>query len=208
MTAAAAAKGRHMADLLGMLYGDDSGDDSGDDNSEGSEMGDDLGDLLGDLLGGRRKRGRGRKTAGSKNWLRDYAKGGGAIGVPPSAYQEYPLGFDAAVFTPAGPQAITLQATPQLACKPMRPVIIVLRSAGALAVGVNLNDVKVGQRSQFISAAPIAAETYAPTSFGVMLAGSPAGPGIIVSLFYSTTIAPPAGEQVTVQSAIICHAAA
>lgn len=194
-----------------MLYGDDSGDDSGDDNSgEGSEMGDDLGDLLGDLLGARRRRGKGRggKQAGGKNWLRDYAKGGGAIGVPPSAYQEYPLGFDAAVFTPAGPQAITLQATPQLACKPMRPVIIVLRSAGALAVGVQLNDVKVGQRSQFISAAPIAAETYAPTSFGVMLAGSPAGPGIIVSVFYSTTIAPPAGEQVTVQTAIICHAAA
>lgn len=204
-------------DLLGMLYGDDSsGDDSaGDDEAggEGSEMGDDLGDLLGDILGRRRKK-RAKSTKGKGggggekgNWLKEYARGGGAIGMPPQAFQEYPLGFDPVLFVPAGAQTARVSSNPQLACKPMRPVIIILRSAGAGGVGVNLEDCKVGQRSQFISAAPIAAETYAPTSFGVMLAGSPAGPGILVTLFYSTTIAPPAGESVSVQSAIICHAA-
>lgn len=199
-----------------MLYGDDlEGDDLEGDDLEGDEMGAGVDDLLGDILGRRRKKrarkagrgGGGKGGGGGGNWLKEYARGGGAIGMPPQAYQEYPLGFQPVLFGPATPQAVRVEATPQLACKPMRPVIIVLRSPGAGGVGVNLEDVKVGQRSQFISAAPIAAETYAPTSFGVMLAGSPAGPGIIVSVFYSTTTPPPAGEQVTVQTAIICHAA-
>jgi hypothetical protein len=65
----------------------------------------------------------------------------------------------------------------------------------------------VGQRSQFINAGSIPAETFAGQNFGVRLCADPAGPGIFVSLFYSLTTAVPAGEYVSVQSTIICRAA-
>jgi len=201
-----------MGDLLGALYGDDM---SGDDES-GEDMGDESGgvdDILGDILG-RRKRGRAGKpkgwnapsAGGKNNWLGQYIQGG-MIGAPPVTEKMYPIAFPVATFLPAGVGAQIIQANPQLACKPERPVVLVLRTAGAAAVGVNLDDIKVGQRSQFINAGSIPAETFSGANFGVRLSADPAGPGVLVSLFYSITLAVPAANTVTVQSTIISRAA-
>ena len=119
-----------------------------------------------------------------------------------------PLGLGGFTFTSATPTSVVLAARPQLAFRPERLVISVSRSAGAAAIGVFLADLKIGQRSQLVSAQELPAEAFGPSAFGVRLALDPATPGIDISAAIRITAAPGGTDTLTVIGTVIGRAIA
>jgi len=155
-------------------------------------------DVLGadDILGFRRSRG----------WRAQLRRG--APGAPAISEAMMPLGLGQVVFTSSTPTVLTLTATPQLAFRPERLVLSVTKSSGAQAIGVSVRDLRVGQRSQLVSAQSIPAEAFAPAAFDVRLALDPAMPGIVITCDVAVSAAPGSGESVTVIGALIGRAVA
>lgn len=121
----------------------------------------------------------------------------GAPGAPAIAEMMLPLGFGSYTFTAGGPTAITLTATPQLAFRGERLIISSVASDKNGSPDVNalftIDDLKVGQRSQLVSASALPASAFSAVAFGVRLAVDPCAPGILISLKISY-IGPTLGE--------------
>lgn len=110
----------------------------------------------------------------------------GAPGAPAIAEMMLPLGFGSFTFSAGGPTVVTLTATPQLAFRGER--LIISSTATTVTAGVDANslftvdDLKVGQRSQLVSASALPASAFSAVAFGVRLAVDPCAPGILISL--------------------------
>ena len=108
----------------------------------------------------------------------------GAPGAPAISEMLLPLGLGTVTFTSSTTSAV-LTATPQLAFRGER--IVLSAVAGQAFVGntldaVTVNDIKVGQRSQLVSAQNLPGSAFAATSFGVRIASDPCAPGILITL--------------------------
>lgn len=159
-------------------------------------------DLLGyDVLGDDDIEGAGDDVLGAQvnpgglrnaRWARQLRKG--APGAPAIAEMMLPLGLGSVTFAFNGPTSLTLTAAPQLAFRGERillsgfcvegnaPESVELKSCCDPLCFLAVSDIKVGQRSQLVSAAPIPGPAFAPTAFGVRTFLDPCAPGILVSV--------------------------
>jgi hypothetical protein len=179
-----------------------------DDIGQDELLGDDellLGlDELDAVLGarGRRARGGGRQALARKLGYKAALAKGAASGAPPSGAKEWPLGFPILVFTSLTGTLLNAISRPQRLHRGRRLIVTVVRSAGAAAVAVSVNQIFVGADNQMIAAQPIAAEAFGPTAVGTAMVFTPASPGIDVTIQYLTSPVP-VGESVTVQTTLI-----
>lgn len=125
-------------------------------------------------------------------------------GAPGNALRGFALGFPIATFISGGPTTIEVQASPQLAFKGARLVVVVSR-AGATSTGlVTISTFLVGQRDQRVSGGALLAEAYAPNAFQTVMALDQATPGIDIRLGFTLTGPALAGaDSVLVGSQII-----
>jgi len=220
------AEDEEMAELLGMLNameGDFPDELSGVDLGNGDALlgWDDSGDELGafNLLrryGRRRTSSRAMRTPPARSAIlrrmasiqmrkRAYVqKIAPAIpGLPAPGARNFPLGFGSFVFVNGGVTTTDLTANPQKPFKGARLVVVVNRSAGALAPLVTVNDLDVGTGNQLVSSQSLPAEGFAPQAYDVVLSLDPATPGILVVLGIGVTVAPPVGETISVSAMLI-----
>lgn len=110
----------------------------------------------------------------------------GAPGAPAISEMLLPLGLSQFTFTFGGPTSAVLTATPQLAFRGERIVLSGIGNenlVGATALdAISVQDIKIGQRSQLVSAQPLPGAAFSAVAFGVRAALDPCAPGIIVSL--------------------------
>lgn len=118
------------------------------------------------------------------------------------------LGFGRHTFVAGAVTAVQMTAFPQVPFRVDRLVMIVTRSAGAAAIGVAVNDVRVGTKSQFAGTASLPAEMFAVNAVGMSLKGDTAQPGNSITIDVEITAAPGAGESVIVQPSIMGDALA
>lgn len=110
----------------------------------------------------------------------------GAPGAPAISEMLLPLGLSQFTFTAGGPTSAVLIAQPQLAFRGERVVLSGI-GAGAL-VGptaldaLSVGDIKIGQRSQLVSAQPLPGSAFSAVAFGVRTALDPCAPGILISV--------------------------
>lgn len=124
-------------------------------------------------------------------------------GLPAPGARNFPLGFGSFTFVNAGVTTTDLTANPQKPFKGARLVVVVNRSAGAVAPLVTVNDLDVGTGNQLVSSQSLPAEGFAPQSYDVVLSLDPATPGILVVLGIGITSTPPVGETITVSAMLI-----
>jgi hypothetical protein len=124
-------------------------------------------------------------------------------GVPPIGGREEPLGLGTFTFGNATAQTTALTGRPQKPFKGSRLVITIVRTAGAAAIGVNVNSLFVGVNNMLVSSQAVPADMFSPLAVGVAMNIDPATPGIDVVLNLATTATPGAGETITVTAAII-----
>ncbi len=199
-----------ILDIMG-LDDDEIDDILGDDDDD-----DDDDDLLGDdILGARRRRrrrgrgrGRGRRAISRYRGTAKRAALRKALvpktpGVPKPGGREWPLGFGVFTFVNAGVTTNTFTASPQRPFKGIRLVVVVNRSAGAVAELVSIAALNVGQSNQLVGASALPAEGFAQNAFQVTLALDPATPGIDITIQMNISAAPGLGETVTVSPMII-----
>lgn len=95
-------------------------------------------------------------------------------------------------------------ANPQRPFRGERLIISLARSAGATAIGVGIDQFKIGENSQLVGDGLVPAESFAPDAFGVRLAMSAAEPGVLIALTLTAVV--PAGESIVAQVAIVGRA--
>lgn len=123
-------------------------------------------------------------------------------GVPKPGGREQPLGFTPVQFTDSSALVFNLTAEPQVPLKGRRLIIDVVREAGEGGL-ITIVDLKVGQRSQLISAQPLIVAGYGPTAFGVDMALDPAVPGTVVTLTVACSAQPGSAKTVDIGAMII-----
>lgn len=124
-------------------------------------------------------------------------------GVPKPGARELPLGFSTIQFTETSALVLVATATPQVPFKGRRLVIDVVRSASGSGGLITINDIKCGQRSQPVSAQPLIAAGFGPTSVSVDMALDPVTPGNIITITIGATAQPGAGETVDIGMMLI-----
>lgn len=98
------------------------------------------------------------------------------------------MGFGAKLFRVGDPTSAQLVGEPQIPFRPERLVVEVQRrGVGAQGIAVLLNDLKVGNKSQFPSSAAISAEAFRFDSWGTELSLDSAQPGVKIVLDISLT---------------------
>jgi hypothetical protein len=154
-------------------------------------LGDDVegdGDLLGDD-GPFAVTGRARRAGGLRNarWAQQLRQG--APGAPAISEMMLPLGLATFTFTAGGPTSAVLTAQPQLAFRGERVVLSGIgpgQLVGPTALdAITVGDIKVGQRSQLVSAQPLPGSAFSAIAFGVRTALDPCAPGILISVAIS-----------------------
>lgn len=159
-------------DLLGSY--DVLGDDiEGDDDVSGGPF---------DVVGARR-------SGGLRNarWAQQLRQG--APGAPAISEMLLPLGLGTFTFVAGGPTTAILTAQPQLAFRGERVVLSGIAS-GQLQISqaldaITVGDIKVGQRSQLVSAQALPGSAFSAVAFGVRTALDPCAPGIVITVAVS-----------------------
>lgn len=152
-------------------------------------LGDDVeGD--GELLGGGPFAVTGAARGGLRNarWAQQLRQG--APGAPAISEMLLPLGLATYTFVANGATSAVLTAQPQLAFRGERVVLSGISSTGALVGAtaldaITVGDIKVGQRSQLVSAQPLPGSAFSAIAFGVRTALDPCAPGILISVSVS-----------------------
>jgi hypothetical protein len=114
----------------------------------------------------------------------------GAPGAPAISEMLYPLGLASFTFTAGGPTTATLTAQPQLAFRGERAILSGISTVNGL-IGptaldaIQVSDIKIGQRSQLVSAQPLPGSAFSAVAFGVRCAFDPCAPGIVISVAVS-----------------------
>lgn len=102
---------------------------------------------------------------------------GRLVPIKPSRLSNLPLGLGSTTLT--ANQSTTVTLTPQLPFKPYRLV--------TTSTGVRIDDIKVGNASQFVASGSIPAEVFAPDAVGTRLKGDTAVPGVDIILSITDT---------------------
>jgi hypothetical protein len=127
----------------------------------------DTGDEVEALLGAAARAHHQRKTLMGRparpGYMQPMPASGAVHPRPPADDREWPIGFDSVAAVAAGATANITQR-PQELFRPERIVI-----PAAIAASFLVNDIKVGNRSQFLSSGALPAATFSETSFGVRL---------------------------------------
>lgn len=134
----------------------------------------------------------------SARWAQQLRKG--APGAPAISEMLLPLGLGTFTFTKTGPQTAILVAQPQLAFRGERIVLSAI-AGGNLNIpngldALTVGDIKVGQRSQLVSAQALPGAAFSAVAFGVRTALDPCAPGIVITVAVSY-IGPTLGEDET-----------
>ena len=138
-----------------------------------------------------------RSSLSRARWAQQLRKG--APGAPAISEMLLPLGLSQFTFTANGPTSAVLVAQPQLAFRGER---VVLSGVGKTLIGptaldaISVGDIKIGQRSQLVSAQPLPGAAFSAVAFGVRTALDPCAPGILISVAVNY-IGPPLGEDET-----------
>lgn len=127
-------------------------------------------------------------------------------GSPSEGELMSPLGLGMGTLTAAN-AVVQLEAEPQRPFRGERLIVSLFKSAGALQVPVNVSNFSIGENSQLVGRGLLPAESFAPDSFGIRLAMTPAAPGIIISVRFEPGVAVPAGESIVIVASIIGRAA-
>lgn len=157
-------------------------------------------DLLGeDELGARRRRGR-QSLAWRRQQLAPGVAAPGArrltLGMPPAAFPAL-----TAINT-----IVAVQSNPQRPFRGERLIVNVLRSNGAGAVGIQIQDIRCGTASQLAGVAGISADAFPPNAIDSTMVLDPIQPGVNFTIQYTNLLAVPTGESVVVQSTIVGQA--
>lgn len=130
-----------------------------------------------------------RSGGGLRNarWAQQLRKG--APGAPAISEMLLPLGLGTFSFTAGGPTTAILTAQPQLAFRGERVVLSGI-AGGNLNISqaldaITVGDIKVGQRSQLVSAQALPGSAFSAVAFGVRTALDPCAPGIVISVAVS-----------------------
>jgi hypothetical protein len=145
-------------------------------------LGDDIegdDDISGDAFDVMGRRGRG----GLRNapWARQLRSG--APGAPAISEMLLPLGLGSITFNQSTSSGV-LTAAPQLAFRGERIVLSAVAGqqfTGNTLDAILVSDIKVGQRSQLVSAQSLPGSAFAATAFGVRVAADPCAPGIFIT---------------------------
>jgi len=126
-----------------------------------------------------------RSALSRARWAQQLRKG--APGAPAISEMLLPLGLSQFTFTPGGPTSAVLVAQPQLAFRGERVVLSAISSDktqnGPTALdALSVGDIKIGQRSQLVSAQPLPGSAFSAVAFGVRTALDPCAPGILISV--------------------------
>lgn len=124
-------------------------------------------------------------------------------GVPKPGGRELVLGFPVVQFTNTSALAFNTTAAPQVPFKGRRLVIIATRSAAGSGGALTMTDLRVGQRSQLVSAQPVPIEAYQADAYGGDMAIDPATPGTDIVLSVAAAAQPGVGETVDIAACII-----
>jgi len=125
-----------------------------------------------------------------------------APGVPKIGPRLQPLPFTVTTFA-AGTAAGTVQQVTADTQKPFRGerlVVVLDRSAGAAAVGINISRIQVGVDLQQAGIGQVPAAAFGATAVGVRMVADANEPGVRVAIDYTNIIAVPAGESVSVST--------
>jgi len=110
----------------------------------------------------------------------------GAPGAPAISEMLLPLGLSQFTFVSGGPTSAVLIAQPQLAFRGERVVLSGIgqgQLVGPTALdALSVGDIKIGQRSQLVSAQPLPGSAFSAIAFGVRTALDPCAPGILISV--------------------------
>lgn len=165
-------------------------------------LGDDLGeDLMGDDLGAMRRR---RRRSATLQWRRQQL----APGVSAPGARRLTLGMPPAAFPAltAINTIVAVQSNPQRPFRGERLIVNVLRSNGAGAVGIQIQDIRCGTASQLAGVAGISADAFPPNAIDSTMVLDPIQPGVNFTIQYTNLLAVPTGESVVVQSTIVGQA--
>lgn len=125
-----------------------------------------------------------RSSLQRARWAQQLRKG--APGAPAISEMLLPLGLSQFTFTANGPTSAVLVAQPQLAFRGERVVLSGIGSKtliGPTALdAISVGDIKIGQRSQLVSAQPLPGAAFSAVAFGVRTALDPCAPGILISV--------------------------
>jgi len=137
------------------------------------------------------------RSGGLRNarWAQQLRKG--APGAPAISEMMLPLGLGTFTFTAGGATTAILTAQPQLAFRGERIVLSAI-AGGNLNItqgldALTVGDIKVGQRSQLVSASALPGAAFSAVAFGVRTALDPCAPGIVITVSVSY-IGPTLGE--------------
>lgn len=121
-----------------------------------------------------------------------------APGVPRLGPRYQPMGLGVATFTNVSGTTINLTAAPQRPYRVRKMVIAVTRTGATATGAITFNNLKVGSNDQQVSGGAVPAELFADAVQGNFIRFDTASPGVNISLDISTTIAPGAGDSITV----------
>ena len=118
-----------------------------------------------------------------------------------------PLGFPSITWTNASTDTLeTVTTRPQQSLRPERLVIGVTRSAGAAAIAVTVDSVKVGKNEMLPNSNPIPVEMFSADAVGSAMLLNAATFGYDISLSVSVSAIPGSGETVVVVAGFYCEA--
>lgn len=125
-----------------------------------------------------------------------------APGIPGVDAAMLPLGFTTIQFTNASATTLTVTSTPQKPIKGRRLVVDLARTAGATQL-VTISRFLIGSTNVLPSGQPISVTPFAAGAFHTVLDLVPAGPGITITIDYTVSAAPGAGETIDVATTLI-----
>ena len=99
------------------------------------------------------------------------------VPIVPNRLSNLPLGLGVTALT--ANQSTTVTLTPQLPFKPYRLL--------TNSTGVRIDDIRVGNASQFVAAGSIPSEIFAPNAVGTRLKGDTAVPGVDIIISITDT---------------------
>lgn len=111
------------------------------------------------------------------------------------------VGFGSVVFDNTSALTFALTARPQRLVRPKQLVVIVTRSAAAVAEAITVGSLTVGPINQFSNAVALPAEMFSADGT-TRLIGTSAAPGTDIVLVLNCSANPGVGETVTVTAAL------
>lgn len=127
-------------------------------------------------------------------------------GAPAIGLRLQPMGLGNVIFTATSGVSLPVSSRPQRPFKGKRLVVSVARS-GATATGlITVTSLDIGTNNQFVSAAPIGADAFAPGAFDTNLELAACSTALDITVVFATSLAPTAPDTIAVNATLIGEA--